>query len=45
MPGFVNKAIRKIIDLLIIIDMDTMEHGMCWQPLLLEFNGIELELK
>lgn len=27
------------------IDMDTMEYGMCWQPLLLEFNGIELELK
>lgn len=27
------------------IDMDTMEYGMCWQPLLLEFDGHELELK
>lgn len=27
------------------IDMDTMDYEMCWQPLLLEFNGIELELK
>lgn len=27
------------------IDLDTMEYGMCWQPLLLEFNGEELELK
>lgn len=27
------------------IDMDTMEYGMCWQPLLLEFNGNELTLK
>lgn len=27
------------------IDMDTMEYKMCWQPLLLEFNGHELELK
>lgn len=26
------------------IDMDTMEYGTCWQPLLLEFDGIELEL-
>lgn len=26
------------------IDLDTMEYGMCWQPLLLEFNGEELEL-
>lgn len=25
-------------------DMDTVEDGRCWQPLLLEFNGIELEL-
>ncbi len=27
------------------INMDTMEYGMCWQPLLLEFNDHELELK
>lgn len=27
------------------IDLDTMEYGMFWQPLLLEFNGYELELK
>lgn len=27
------------------MDMDTMEYGMCWQPLLLEFNGHELDLK
>lgn len=27
------------------IDLDTMEYGMFWQPLLLEFNGHELELK
>lgn len=27
------------------IDLDVMEYGMCWQPLLLEFNGHELELK
>lgn len=27
------------------IDLDTMEYGMCWQPLLLEFNGNELELR
>ncbi|RHA57618.1 hypothetical protein DW932_18065 [Bacteroides intestinalis] len=27
------------------IDLDTMEYGMCWQPLLLEFNGHELKLK
>ena len=37
------------------IDMDTLEYGICWQPtyeekscwqpLLLEFNGHELELK
>ena len=26
------------------IDLDAMEYGMCWQPLLLEFNGFELEL-
>ncbi|MEL5895050.1 hypothetical protein AAE250_16345 [Bacteroides sp. GD17] len=26
------------------IDLDTMEYGMCWQPLLLTFNGEELEL-
>ena len=27
------------------IDLDTMEYGTFWQPLLLEFNGYELELK
>lgn len=27
------------------IDLDTMNYGMCWQPLLLEFDGHELELK
>lgn len=27
------------------IDVDTLEYGMCWQPLLLEFDGHELELK
>lgn len=27
------------------IDLDTMKYGMCWQPLLLEFKGHELELK
>ena len=27
------------------IDMDTLEYCICWQPLLLEFNGHELELK
>ena len=27
------------------IDLDTMEYGMCWQPLLLEFDGHELILK
>lgn len=27
------------------IDLDTMEYAMCWQPLLLEFNGHELALK
>lgn len=27
------------------IDLDTMEYGMCWQPLLLELDGEELELK
>lgn len=27
------------------IDLDTMEYGMCWQPLLMEFDGHELELK
>lgn len=26
------------------IDMDTLEYGMCWQILLLEFDGNELEL-
>lgn len=26
------------------IDLDTMEYGMCWQPLLLTFNGDELDL-
>lgn len=25
-------------------DMDTYEEKRCWQPLLLEFNGIPLEL-
>lgn len=25
-------------------DMDTYEDKMCWQPLLLEFNGEQLEL-
>lgn len=25
-------------------DMDTYEEKMCWQPLLLEFNGQQLEL-
>ena len=27
------------------IDLDTMEYGMCWQPLLLEFNGNDLDLR
>lgn len=27
------------------IDLDAIEYGMCWQPLLLEFNDHELELK
>lgn len=27
------------------IDLDTMEYGMCWQPLLLEFNEHVLNLK
>ncbi|TCO88167.1 hypothetical protein EV202_12750 [Bacteroides heparinolyticus] len=27
------------------IDLHTMEYGMCWQPLLLSFNGEEIELK
>ena len=26
------------------IDADTLEYGMCWQILLLEFDGNELEL-
>ena len=26
------------------INLDTLEYGSCWQPLLLEFNGEELEL-
>ena len=26
------------------IDTDTLEYGMCWQILLLEFEGNELEL-
>ena len=26
------------------IDLDNLEYGMCWQPLLLEFEGKELEL-
>jgi hypothetical protein len=26
-------------------DCDTLEYGVCWQPLLLEFNNQELELK
>lgn len=25
-------------------NIDTLEYGSCWQPLLLEFNGEELEL-
>jgi len=25
-------------------DLDTMDYGSCWQMLLLEFNGNELEL-
>lgn len=27
------------------IDLDTGERRSCWQPLLLEFNGQQLELK
>lgn len=27
------------------IDLQTMEYGMCWQPLLLSFNDEEIELK
>lgn len=27
------------------IDLNTLEYGMCWQPLLLEFDGHELELR
>ena len=30
--------------LLNFVDMDTLEDKTCWQPLLLEFNGIMLEL-
>ena len=30
--------------LLNFVDMDTLEEKTCWQPLLLEFNGIMLEL-
>lgn len=26
------------------INLDTMEYGVCWQPLLLSFNDNELEL-
>lgn len=26
-------------------NLDTMDNGMCWQPLLLEFNGEDLDLK
>lgn len=26
------------------VNLDTMEYGVCWQPLLLEFNDIELTL-
>lgn len=26
-------------------NLDTMDNGMCWQPLLLEFDGNELELR
>lgn len=26
------------------IDVDTLDYGMCWQMLLLEFDGHELEL-
>ena len=27
------------------INLDTLENGSCWQPLLLTFNNEELELK
>ncbi|MEG1007492.1 MAG: hypothetical protein RSO15_14635 [Bacteroides sp.] len=27
------------------IDMDTLEYGTCWEILLLEFDGHELELR
>lgn len=27
------------------INLDTMENGMCWQPLLLEYDGLDIELK
>lgn len=30
--------------LLNFVDMDTLEEKTCWQPLLLEFNGVMLEL-
>ena len=26
------------------LNVDTMEYASCWQPLLMEFNDIELEL-
>ena len=30
---------------MLIIELDTLENGSCWQPLLLTFNNEELELK
>lgn len=41
-----SKEVNRFSDFMLnFIDLDTMEYGMCWQPLLLEFDGHELILK
>lgn len=40
-----TKEVNRFADYMLnFIDTDTLEYGMCWQLLLLEFDGHELEL-
>lgn len=40
-----TKEVNRFADYMLnFIDVDTLEYGMCWQLLLLEFDGHELEL-
>ncbi|MDR0939908.1 MAG: hypothetical protein LBN29_11285 [Mediterranea sp.] len=44
LPGSDPKANRFADHMLNYVDLDTLERRSCWQPLLLELDGEDLEL-